>query len=116
MSSAVATEHRKGYVMLSNDELTDGMPFVLTLWDAAGTASHWVETLRGDVASRWYQIYRTSDWQALRLEGPAVFHTHVSEAEASKFRSYGRRCIFLHTTTVASAVMFDARPPASVEA
>jgi hypothetical protein len=28
-------------MMLSNDELTNGMPFVLKLWDATGVATEW---------------------------------------------------------------------------
>ena len=94
--------------MLSNDELTDGMPFILTLSDAAGAATHWAETLRGDAASRWYEIYRASDWEALRLEGPAVFRTRVTEDEARALRSYGRRCIVIHTAAVASDAMMLA--------
>jgi hypothetical protein len=94
--------------MLSNDELTDGMPFILTLWNSAGAVSHWAETLRGNIAARWYEIYRTSDWEALRLEGPAVFHTRVTEDQVRTLRAYGRRCIVLHTTAVASQVMVGA--------
>ena len=59
--------------MLSNDELNNGTSFTLKLWDAAGVATEWCETLSGDVARRWYDIYRRSDWEALRREGPAMF-------------------------------------------
>ena len=59
--------------MLSNDELINGIPFILKLWDAAGVATEWCETLSGDLAWRWYDIYRRSDWDALRREAPGVF-------------------------------------------
>jgi hypothetical protein len=94
--------------MLSNDELTHGMPFVLTLWNGSGEASHWVETLRDDVARHWYEIYRSSDWDALRAEGPRVFRTRVTEDESRALRSYGRRCVVIHTTEVASEAMAGA--------
>jgi len=54
--------------MLSKDELADGKTFVLRLWGADGTPSQWVETLRGADAERWYAIYRSSAWPALRAE------------------------------------------------
>src|SRR6185436_9818287 len=52
--------------MLSPDELKDGMTFILQLANAGGDRVQWVETLRGETAKRWYQIYRQSDWTALR--------------------------------------------------
>src|SRR5437667_55854 len=51
--------------MLSPDEIKDGMTFILQLATAAGGRVQWVETLRGDIAKRWYEIYRQSDWSAL---------------------------------------------------
>ena len=94
--------------MLSDDELTHGMPFILTLWNASGGPSHWAETLRDDVARRWYEIYRSSDWEALRAEGPGVFRTRVTEEEGRAFRSYGRRCIVIHTRDVGSEAIAGA--------
>ena len=88
--------------MLSNDELTGGMPFILRLWDAAGVPTQWLETLRGDVARRWYDIYRASDWAALRAEAAAIFHNRVSEGEIARAHSYGARCVVIHTTAVTS--------------
>ena len=86
--------------MLSKDELTDGMTFILKLRDTDGTPTQWVETLRGDTARRWYEIYRSSDWPALRAEAADVFHRGVSEVEAEKIRTARRRCIYIHTDCV----------------
>ena len=36
-------------------------------------SAHWIEMLRGDVARRWYDIYRHSDWAAPRAEATDVF-------------------------------------------
>ena len=91
--------------MLSNDELINGMPFVLKLWDAAGVSTEWCETLRGDVARRWYDIYRRSDWDALRREGPAVFRHRVQPTGAGGARRYGERRVLIHTTSVNSEDM-----------
>ena len=92
--------------MLSPDELKDGMTFILQL-DAtairAGRAREslqWVETLRGDTARRWYDIYRTSDWDALRAEAAGVFHRRVDDAELQHLRKQRRRCVFIHTPAV----------------
>ena len=73
--------------MLSSDELSDGVPFILKLWDAVGVASCWVETLRGDTARHWYNILRGSDWAALRAEAGGVFQLAVSEEQAEYVRS-----------------------------
>ena len=67
--------------MLSHDELSNGTVFVLKLWDVAGVPSCWAETLRGETARRWYNIYRGSDWEALRAEAAGVFRNPVTEAE-----------------------------------
>ena len=91
--------------MLSNDELTEGMPFVLKLWDTAGVATEWHETLSGDLARRWYDIYRRSDWDALRREAPGVFRHRVDETPAGHGGHYGLRRILIHTTAVNSAEM-----------
>ena len=54
--------------MLSHDELNNGSTFILKLQNAAGVWSQWVQTLHGDTARHWYEIYRDSDWPALRAE------------------------------------------------
>ena len=86
--------------MLSHDELKDGMTFILRLANAAGDPVHWVETLRGDTAKRWYEIYRQSDWTALRAEAADVFHRRVTEREAESVRTSRNRCVFIHTPAV----------------
>ena len=86
--------------MLSSDELRDGMRFVLQLWDSSGVAAQWVETLRGETASRWYGIHRRSDWDALRAEAADIFHGRVTDTEAQAIRSARHRCVFIHTLAV----------------
>ena len=92
--------------MLSPDELKDGMTFILQLnasaarAGAAREAVQWVETLRGDTARRWYDIYRRSDWNALRAEAGDVFHRRVDDAELQHLRKQRRRCVFIHTAAV----------------
>ena len=86
--------------MLSTDELKDGMTFILQLADAAGDPVQWVETLRGDTAKRWYEIYRNSDWTALRAEAADVFHRRVTAVEAEAVRTSRNRCVFIHTPAV----------------
>jgi hypothetical protein len=86
--------------MISDDELHDGMPFVLQLRNCANVASQWMETLRGDIARRWYDIYRTSDWNALRTEAAGVFHNPVTDAQMHDFLKTEPRCIFIHTLLV----------------
>lgn len=100
--------------MLSRDEIANGRTFILKLWDAGGRPAQWVETLRGDAARRWYDIYETSDWDALRREAASTFRRGVSEAEAEATRTTrGQRCVFIHTRSVptedlaAGAVAYD---------
>ena len=82
--------------MLSKDELHDGIPFVLKLWDAAGKPVLWVQTLAGDTARYWYEIYRSGDWETLRLHAAEVFRSVLSESEmAALIRS--RRCVVIST-------------------
>ena len=102
--------------MLSNDELANGMPFILRLWDGAGAPFHWIETLRGDVARQWYQIYWASDWEALRSQGPATFRNRASDADVARARSYGKRSVVIHTTAVRAEEIgtASARGPAEV--
>ena len=59
--------------MLSNDELAQGIHFVLKLPDGAGASVYWLQKLRGDAARHWFEIYRTSDWKALAAEAGSVF-------------------------------------------
>jgi hypothetical protein len=86
--------------MLSHDELKDGMTFILRLADASGDPVQWVETLRGETAKRWYEIYRRSDWTALRAEAADVFHRRVPAVEAESIRTSRNRCVFIHTPAV----------------
>ena len=66
-----------------------------------GVPAQWVETLRGDAAVRWYDIYRRSDWAALRAEAAGVFRGNgVTEGEAEKVRTSRNRCIYIHTDAV----------------
>lgn len=101
--------------MLSNDELTDGMPFVLRLWDGAGLPVHWREVLRGEAARRWYDIYRSSDWEALRTQGPATFRNRVSGGDRALVHAYGGRRVVIDTRAVAAEeiVAGSAQPEAS---
>jgi hypothetical protein len=84
--------------MLSPDELKNGMTFVLQLDNAGGERVQWIETLRGETARHWYEIYRRSDWPALRAEAADIFHRRVTETEAEAVRSH--RCIFIHPAAV----------------
>ena len=86
--------------MLSTDELNNGMTFILQLANSAGDLVQWVETLRGDTAKRWYEIYNQSNWPALQAEASDVFHRKVTEAEATSVRNERHRCIFIHTPAV----------------
>ena len=86
--------------MLSKDEITDGMTFILKLWDQNAVASQWVETFQGETAEHWYDINCRSDWNALRTEAGAVFNHAVSEEQAETVRNGHDRCIYIHTTEV----------------
>ena len=72
--------------MLSIDEMANGMPFILELKDVNGTPIQWLQTLRGAIARRWYDIYQRSDWVALRLEAAGVFLNRVTDVEAERSR------------------------------
>ena len=67
--------------MLSRDELKNGRPFILKLWDSTGASSHWVQTLKDDSARHWYDIYRRSDWGALRAEGREIDAAPLSNSD-----------------------------------
>lgn len=86
--------------MLSKDEINDGMTFILKLHDATGAPAQWIEKLQGVTAVRWYDIYRRSDWNALRTEAAGVFRHAVGETQAETVRSSRHRCIYIHTTEV----------------
>jgi hypothetical protein len=85
--------------MLSKDEINDGRVFILKLRGAGGAPSQWVERLRGDAAARWYEIYRTSDWGALRAEAGGTFRNRVSSEQAELARR-GSRCVVIDTRAV----------------
>jgi hypothetical protein len=85
--------------MLSKDDLSNGTTFILKLTDAAGAPVQWVACLRGEIALHWYEVYRRSDWTALRAQGGEVFRDRVSEVEAERIRKSGR-CIVIHTPQV----------------
>jgi hypothetical protein len=87
------------HAILTDDEVRRGKTFVLKLWDAVGVPTHWIETLRGEAARRWYDIYRRSDWDAVRAEAAAVFRHPMSEGAAHAALASGR-CIYLHTLLV----------------
>ena len=91
--------------MLSSDELSHGTIFILKLWDVGGAPTYWVETLRNDVARRWYDIYRRSDWPALRSEAPDVFVHPASDREVTHVRKTHNRLVFIHTTEVGADEM-----------
>ncbi len=90
--------------MLSNDELKEGVPFILKLTDAAGASQQWVESLSGRTAEHWYHIYRNSDWGTLRVEQAGVFRHAVSEDEAERVRRSGR-CIVINLAGANSAAV-----------
>ena len=87
------------HATLTDEEVRRGKTFVLKLWDAVGVPTQWIETLRGEAARRWYDIYRRSDWDAVRAEAAAVFRQRVSGGAAHAALASGR-CIFIHTLLV----------------
>ena len=96
--------------MSYQDRTGDGRIFVLKLWDAAGVPSQWVETLTGDLARRWYRIYRFSDWSALRAEASATFRRSVTEEESVNVCERNR-CVLIQTTAVRSEDLAAAAAP-----
>jgi hypothetical protein len=52
--------------MLTPDDLKNGIVFILQFKAADGALVTWLETLRGDRAARWYDLYRRSDWDSVR--------------------------------------------------
>ena len=109
MIGRVSQTGKKGLAtVLSIDELSNGMTFILKLRDAAGAEVQWAETLRGDIAKRWYDIYQRSDWAALRMEATDVFRNCVSEEEAESIRKSGR-CVVIKTQAVQVSDLLAAR-------
>jgi hypothetical protein len=86
--------------MLSPDDLKNGMVFILQLQAADGAAVTWLETLRGDSAARWYDLYRRSDWDSVRAEAGDIFRHRASEAELQAVRKLRRRRVFIHTSAI----------------
>jgi hypothetical protein len=97
--------------MLSKNELSNGITFILKLVDAGGTPAQWVATLQGDAAVHWYEVYRNSDWAELRAHGGGVFRDRVSEEEAERVRS-SARCVVIRATGVKAEEMQAAAPHA----
>jgi hypothetical protein len=108
------------FLKLSADEIRDGTTFILQLASTAEGGGgdrgsdddnrvQWAETLRGETAKRWYQIYRLSDWAALRAEAADVFHRRVTGAEATAIRTARRRCVFIHTPAVGADELAPGR-------
>jgi hypothetical protein len=85
---------------ISDDELNEGMIFILQLRNVAGGALQWIEILRGDIARRWYAIYQSSDWDALRMEAGGVFRNVVSQAQVDDVLEIVGRCVFINTPLV----------------
>jgi hypothetical protein len=98
--------------MLSTDELANGKTFVLKLKDTSGTSIQWVQVLHGAIARRWYDIYRASDWVALRLEAGAVFLNPVTEAQAAQSCESGQ-CVVIKTEAVKANEL--VRPPENLK-
>ncbi|HEX8522044.1 MAG TPA: hypothetical protein VF669_07295 [Tepidisphaeraceae bacterium] len=95
--------------MLSKDELSNGMTFILKLTDAAGAPVQWIASLRGDTAVYWFEVYRRADWAALRSHGGEVFHDRVTEAHAEHVRK-SARCIVIHTPEVKAEEVSPPNP------
>jgi len=87
--------------MLSNDELAQGIHFVLKLPDGAGASVYWLQKLRGDAARHWFEIYRRSDWEALAAEAVGVFGA-PSSTEVVERTVRSLRCVVIqpHSLTV----------------
>ena len=94
--------------MLSPDELTDGTTFILKLPDLNGNVIYWMQKLKGDVARHWYNIYRQSDWQALREQAADVFIVPVPQADAERTQKH-QRCVVIQPHTMNSTDLMAAR-------
>lgn len=88
--------------MLSNDELTNGMTFVLVISDDEGAPQYRMCDLRGNEAREWFGVYQRSDWDALRRTAAATFGPPVPVADAQ--RTYtSRRCLVIRAMAVSAA-------------
>jgi hypothetical protein len=87
--------------MLSRDELSNGIPFILKLPEGPGQFAYWMQTLRGEEARRWYQIYRSSDWESLRAQAAQTFGKRVSEVDSERLRRRVR-CVVIHCDVVSA--------------
>ena len=99
--------------MLSNDELTTGITFVIQLDDVGRSPIYMMRDLHGDVARHWYGIFRNSDWPALHREAPETFGEPVSEVSAKKAIG-ARRCIVIHAEAAPAAANQPSAAPRSV--
>jgi hypothetical protein len=95
--------------MLSIDELKDGVPFILKITGPPGTSRQWIESLSGPTAAHWYNLYRESDWRALRDEYAEVFRHAVTEDEAERMRR-SRRCVVITLDEVVIAPWTGSSP------
>jgi hypothetical protein len=80
--------------MLSNDELAEGIYFVLKLPDGTGAPVYWLQKLRGDAAGHWFEIYQRSDWEALAAEAVGVFGA-PSSTEVVERTVRSLRCVVI---------------------
>ena len=80
--------------MLSNDELSDGIIFILKLRDASGEPVQWAQKLSGDAARHWFGIYRRGDWEALKGQAAAVFCSPIGERDVERIIR-AQRCVVI---------------------
>lgn len=59
---------------------------------------------------RWYKIYLTSDWEALRREASQIFHSPVTAEEAERVRTSRQRCVYIHTSLVKADELEAVQP------
>jgi hypothetical protein len=101
--------------MPGNDELQDGMLFILQLRNSSGVTRQWMEILRGDVARHWLHIYRTSNMEALREDAQGVFRNPVTEAQLYDILKTDLRCICGHTLMLRVEDLRDCRAFAEMQ-
>jgi len=100
--------------VISADELSNGIPFILQLRNSAGVAFQWMETLRGEVARHWYNIYQSSDWESLRAEAAGVFRFSVTGEQMQAFFKSNVRCISIQPMQVKVEELQNVPQPAPV--
>jgi len=86
--------------MLSKDEIANGRTFILRLWDAEGKPTHWIESLRGDVARRWYELCQLAG-AAARGGGPVS--SEGQRVGGGGDAAHARRALRLHPHAIRSA-------------